>query len=86
MYDARVFDVVRTLKPSRRGELEVTDVNSWYLRRGELTCEVLEGWWTDAGTVASLHRAGNLAADGANRLDGPGTRLLRAGRRGAARR
>jgi glucose-1-phosphate thymidylyltransferase len=86
MYDARVFDVVRTLKPSRRGELEVTDVNTWYLRRGELKCEVLEGWWTDAGTVASLHRAGNLAADGANRLDGPGTRLLRARTRGAVRR
>jgi len=76
MYDARVFDVVRTLKPSRRGELEITDVNNWYLKRGELMCEVLEGWWSDAGTVASLHRAGNLVADtGANRTDGPGTRV-----------
>jgi len=76
MYDARVFDFIRTLKPSRRGELEITDVNNWYLRRGELTCEVLEGWWTDAGTIASLHRAGNLVAEtGANRTDGPGTRV-----------
>jgi glucose-1-phosphate thymidylyltransferase len=81
MYDARVFDVVRTLKPSGRGELEITDVNNWYLRRGELMCEVLDGWWTDAGTLPSLHRAGNLVAEtGANRLDGPGTRILGAGR------
>jgi glucose-1-phosphate thymidylyltransferase len=77
MYDAQVFDVVRTLKPSGRGELEITDVNNWYLRRGELMCEILDGWWTDAGTVASLHRAGNLVAEtGANRLDGPGTHIL----------
>jgi glucose-1-phosphate thymidylyltransferase len=76
LYDARVFDVIRTLEPSGRGELEITDVNNWYLRRGELECEVLEGWWTDAGTFDSLHRAGNLVAEtGANRTDGPGTRL-----------
>jgi glucose-1-phosphate thymidylyltransferase len=76
MYDARVFDVVRTLEPSSRGELEITDVNNWYLARGELACEVLEGWWTDAGTIESLHRAGNLVAEtGANRVDGPTTRL-----------
>jgi glucose-1-phosphate thymidylyltransferase len=75
-YDARVFDVIRTLKPSGRGELEITDVNNWYLGRGELACEVLDGWWTDAGTFDSLHRAGNLVAEtGANRVDGPGTRL-----------
>ena len=79
MYDAQVFDVVRTLRPSGRGELEITDVNNWYLKRGELMCEVLDGWWTDAGTVGSLHRAGNLVAEtGANRLDGPGTRILTA--------
>ncbi len=78
MYDARVFDVVRTLKPSRRGELEITDVNNWYLGRGELQCEVLEGWWTDAGTIPSLHRAGMLVAEtGANRVDGPGTFVLK---------
>ena len=77
MYDGRVFDVIRTLTPSRRGELEITDVNNWYLRRGELHCEVLEGWWTDAGTIPSLHRAGNLVAEtGANRVDGPGTFIL----------
>ena len=84
MYDAQVFDVVRTLRPSGRGELEITDVNNWYLRRGELMCEILDGWWTDAGTVSSLHRAGNLVAEtGANRLDGPGTRILGAPIRGA---
>jgi glucose-1-phosphate thymidylyltransferase len=76
LYDARVFDVVRTLRPSARGELEITDVNNWYLARGELACEVLDGWWTDAGTFESLHRAGNLVAEsGANRIDGPTTRL-----------
>jgi glucose-1-phosphate thymidylyltransferase len=76
MYDARVFDVVRTLKPSGRGELEITDVNNWYLKRGELMCEMLEGWWTDAGTLESLHRAGNLVAEtGANRQGGLSTRL-----------
>jgi glucose-1-phosphate thymidylyltransferase len=76
LYDAQVFDVIRTLKPSGRGELEITDVNNWYLRRGQLECELLEGWWTDAGTFESLHRAGNLVAEsGANRTDGPATRL-----------
>ena len=75
-YDRRVFEVVRGLRPSGRGELEITDVNTWYLRRGQLSCEILDGWWTDAGTMASLHRAGNLVAEtGANRLDGPTTRL-----------
>jgi len=76
-YDAQVFDVVRTLEPSARGELEITDVNNWYLGRGELACEVLDGWWTDAGTFESLHRAGNLVAEtGANRAGGPATRVL----------
>src|SRR5437867_12172913 len=54
MYDSGVFDIVKTLKPSARGELEITDVNNAYLRRGELTWEVLDGWWTDAGTFDSL--------------------------------
>ena len=72
LYDARVFDVIRTLKPSARGELEITDVNNWYLRRGELRTEQLRGWWTDAGTFEALHRAGNLVArTGANKLDAP---------------
>jgi glucose-1-phosphate thymidylyltransferase len=75
LYDARVFDVIRTLRPSARGELEITDVNNWYLERGELAAELLDGWWTDAGTFESLHRAGNLVAEGgANRADGPATR------------
>ncbi len=62
MYDDRVFDIVKALKPSRRGELEITDVNNEYLRRGELTCSILEGWWTDSGTFDSLLRANNLVA------------------------
>jgi len=75
LYDARVFDVIRTLRPSARGELEITDVNNWYLARGELACEIIDGWWTDAGTFDSLHRAGNLVAQtGANLTDGPATR------------
>ena len=77
LYDAQVFDVIRTLKPSARGELEITDVNNWYLGRGELEAELLDGWWTDAGTFESLHRAGNLVAEtGTNRTDGPTTRVL----------
>ena len=53
-YDNRVFDKIRPLKPSARGELEITDVNNLYLEEGTLTYEVLEGWWTDAGTFDSL--------------------------------
>lgn len=61
-YDASVFDVVSTLRPSGRGELEITDVNNAYIRRGEMGFDVLEGWWTDAGTFESLHRANVLVA------------------------
>ena len=69
MYDAAVFDIIRTLKPSGRGELEITDVNNEYIRRGNLTYEILDGWWTDAGTFESLLRASNLVAQtGANKL------------------
>lgn len=69
-YDGRVFDIVRTLKPSGRGELEITDVNNAYLEQGTLEHDVLEGWWTDAGTFESLHSASNLVRDGgANRVD-----------------
>jgi glucose-1-phosphate thymidylyltransferase len=69
LYDAQVFNIIRTLKPSRRGELEITDVNNAYLRRDQLTFEVLRGWWTDAGTFDSLHRASNLVArTGANKI------------------
>jgi len=59
-----VFNIAKTLEPSNRGELEITDVNNVYLRRGELTFSVLEGWWTDAGTFESLHRANRLVAEG----------------------
>ena len=70
MYDARVFDVIQTLEPSERGELEITDVNNWYIEDGSMTYEVLDGWWTDAGTFESLRKAANLVADGgANRMD-----------------
>lgn len=63
MYDHKVFDIIKTLKPSARGELEVTDVNNAYIERGELTFDVLQGWWTDAGTHASLARANELAKE-----------------------
>ena len=70
MYDARVFEIIKTLEPSDRGELEITDVNNWYIRDGSMTCEVLDGWWTDAGTFESLLRAANLVAEGgANRKE-----------------
>lgn len=62
MYDNKVFDIIKTLKPSRRGELEITDVNNAYIRRGELSYSKLDGWWTDAGTFESLLRANKLAA------------------------
>lgn len=67
MYDNRVFDVIRSLEPSARGELEITDVNSRFVEWGELRHRMIDGWWTDAGTVQSLHRAAALvAADRAN--------------------
>jgi glucose-1-phosphate thymidylyltransferase len=70
MYDGRVFEIIKTLKPSARGELEITDVNNWYVQDGSLTWEVLEGWWTDAGTFKSLHQASTLVAQGgANHVD-----------------
>jgi glucose-1-phosphate thymidylyltransferase len=67
MYDARVFEIIRTLKPSGRGELEITDVNNAYIKRGQMTWDELEGWWSDAGTFESLLHASNLVAKtGAN--------------------
>lgn len=69
-YDARVFDIIRTLQPSDRNELEITDVNNDYISRGEMTWNELEGWWTDAGTFESLLHATNLVAEtGANNLE-----------------
>jgi glucose-1-phosphate thymidylyltransferase len=62
MYDATVFDKVRTLVPSKRGELEITDVNNAYIRERSMTFNLLDGWWTDAGTFDSLLRAANLVA------------------------
>jgi len=67
MYDGEVFNIVKTLKPSRRGEMEITDVNNAYIQRGTMTYDILEGWWTDAGTFESLLRASNLVAQKAQR-------------------
>lgn len=70
MYDPSVFEICRTLKPSSRGELEITDVNNEYISRGNLTYDVLKGWWTDAGTFESLYRAATLIREGGvNRMD-----------------
>jgi glucose-1-phosphate thymidylyltransferase len=69
MYDTQVFQFIKGLSPSDRGELEITDVNNLYIRQDNLTWSVLEGWWTDAGTFDSLLHASNLVADGgANNL------------------
>jgi glucose-1-phosphate thymidylyltransferase len=62
LYDASVFDKCRELKPSHRGELEITDVNNAYIAEGTMTFSILDGWWTDAGTFDSLLRAANLVA------------------------
>jgi glucose-1-phosphate thymidylyltransferase len=64
MYDATVFDRIRKLKPSARGEFEITDVNNQFLADGTLTHSMLDGWWTDAGTFDSLLHATNLVAQG----------------------
>ncbi len=61
-YDSAVFDIIRTLKPSARGELEITDVNNAYIARGQLAYDILDGWWTDAGTFESLNKANELVA------------------------
>lgn len=70
LFDSTVFDIIRTLKPSARNELEITDVNNAYIERDEMTWDELAGWWTDAGTFESLLRASNLVAKtGANKLE-----------------
>jgi glucose-1-phosphate thymidylyltransferase len=70
LYDNTVFDIIKTLEPSQRGELEITDVNNAYIERGNMTYEILDGWWTDAGTFDSLRVATNLVAEtGANKVD-----------------
>lgn len=69
LYDASVFEKIKRLKPSGRGELEITDVNNFYIEESKLTYEILEGWWTDAGTFEALLRANTLvASSGANKL------------------
>jgi len=69
LYDYRVFEFIRSLKPSERGELEITDVNNYYIRDGKMKWDVLEGWWTDAGTFESLQYAGTMVAKtGANKI------------------
>ncbi|MEN6616895.1 MAG: sugar phosphate nucleotidyltransferase [Syntrophorhabdus sp.] len=69
LYDPGVFDIVKTLKPSDRGELEITDVNNAYVKDGIMTWEMLDGWWTDAGTFESLLRASILVSQtGANNV------------------
>ena len=68
-YDATIFEKISRLRPSWRGELEITDVNNMYIEEGTMTFSVLEGWWTDAGTFDSLRRATNLVAEtGANKM------------------
>jgi len=69
LYDNDVFNIIKTLKPSHRGELEITDVNNRYIEKGLMTWDILEGWWTDAGTFESLLRATQLVAKtGANKV------------------
>jgi glucose-1-phosphate thymidylyltransferase len=63
MYDPNVFNRIRQLKPSARGELEITDINNQYVEEGTLTYSILDGWWTDAGTFESLRRATNFVAE-----------------------
>jgi len=64
MYDNQVFKFIKNLKPSKRGELEITDLNNCYVKQGTMTCEVMKGWWADAGTSFNeLLRANNLVAE-----------------------
>jgi glucose-1-phosphate thymidylyltransferase len=71
LYDQTVFQKIRRLKPSGRGELEITDVNNFYIEENKLTYEIMDGWWTDAGTFESLLHANNLVAgSGANKMSG----------------
>ena len=63
MYDSEVFDIIRTLRPSGRGEFEITDVNNAYIKKNALTYDILKGWWIDAGTPESLLKSSMLAKD-----------------------
>jgi glucose-1-phosphate thymidylyltransferase len=62
MYDHNVFEIIKTLKPSGRGELEITDVNNAYIQRNEMMYTIIDGWWSDAGTFDSLLRTNILVA------------------------
>jgi len=70
MYDSDVFEFIKTLKPSRRGELEITDVNNCYIEHGKMQYDILDGWWTDAGTFESLLHASNLVCQNAAKENG----------------
>ncbi len=61
-YDASVFEIIRTLKPSARGELEVTDINNAYIAKEQLAYNIIDGWWSDAGTFESLNRVNELVS------------------------
>ncbi|MEK7111901.1 MAG: sugar phosphate nucleotidyltransferase [Patescibacteria group bacterium] len=63
IYDNQVFEIIKTLKPSARGQLEITDVNNAYLSRGKLNWVLLDGFWTDAGTPSSLFKANRFWAE-----------------------
>jgi glucose-1-phosphate thymidylyltransferase len=85
LYDKTVFEKIRRLTPSARGELEITHVNNFYVQEGNLTYEILDGWWTDAGTFDSLLHANNLVAQtGANKMPADEHEKKRA-QRGTAR-
>jgi glucose-1-phosphate thymidylyltransferase len=62
-YDTSVFDIIRTLKPSGRGELEISDVNNAYIAKGQLRYDILDGWWSDAGTFESLKKVNELVVE-----------------------
>ena len=70
MFDQQVFEIIKTLKPSARGELEISDVNNAYIQRGQMTYEILDGWWTDAGLPETLYRAAALVRERALRRQG----------------
>ena len=72
MYDPRVFEIIKTLKPSGRGELEITDVNNAYIEAGKMSYEIVDGWWSDAGTFDSLLRTNILVA---GQRGGPSTEI-----------
>ncbi|TCP69119.1 sugar phosphate nucleotidyltransferase [Baia soyae] len=63
LYDHHVFEIIKTLQPSKRGELEITDVNNAYIKKEQLTYDILDGWWTDAGTLPSLAIANKLSSE-----------------------